>query len=242
MRIVDSVSDAAPTVPQKSIGESVMNIEIKYIVIVPSDGIIGVNGEILRISYNVLPIHKNMHAIQYNKQLETGEIEFTDDYNQTLNAELYDEEVKPYVDLWIAEKERIEQERLNFEAEYNKLENVKTRKLESLNVALVRARSDSKANIMSSLGFSVNANDTAIANIDSLITYMESTNTNLIEFMTFDNTIKKLTLDNLKTIKVELSIYVRKLYAYKWKIREQIEQASTKEEVESIAINFSLAA
>ena len=191
-------------------------MEIKYITIVPSDNLIAINGNFLKFGYNVLPFHKGMRAIQYNKELETGEIEFDDDYNQILNAALYDEEVKPYVDLWIAQNKQIEEEEQLLELECNNIENVKARKLEELNTELVKFKTNSNTNIYSSLGFSINANDTARMNVDNLISYMELTNTDMIDFMTFDNTQRTLLLKNLKTIKIELSEYIQALYNYKW--------------------------
>ena len=79
-----------------------------HAVVVPSDRLISVNGETLFFSFDY---PENLHAIQWNGQ--QGHIEWEDDYNWTLStddATAYEDEVAPYVALWQAEKERIDQE------------------------------------------------------------------------------------------------------------------------------------
>ena len=84
----------------------------------------------------------------------------------------------------------------------------------------------------------VNANTTAKTNVDGLITAMEAQNLNTVNFMTFDNTLAELTLEQLKTIQLELISYGNNLYARKWALRSQIEACTTKEEVDAIVINY----
>lgn len=124
------------------------------------------------------------------------------------------------------------------EAEYNKLENVISRKLDELTAKLEETKTSNAAHIASSTGYVVNANTTAKTNVDGLITAMEAQNLNTVNFMTFDNTLAELTLEQLKTIQLELISYGNNLYARKWALRSQIEACTTKEEVDAIVINY----
>lgn len=216
-------------------------IIITRITVVPADKLIIVNGIAHRFDFDLVPGHEHMHALQWDGVSQTGHIEFEDDYNQTLNASLYDEEVKPYVDAWQAEQDRLDAEAAAAEAEYNKLENVKVRKLAELNSGLSAARADSKASIDSAVGFAINADDTANTNIAGLITYMESTGTETTSFMAFDNSLQEVDLQDLKTMQTELAVWGQCLYAYKWQVRSQIEAAETKEDVDAITIDYSQA-
>ncbi len=216
-------------------------MEVTRVTVVPSDKLIIVNGQALRFDFELVEGHEHMHALQWDGVSQTGHIEFEDDYNQSLDASLYEEEVAPYVTAWQAEKDRLDAEAAAAEAEYNSLPNVKARKLAELNSGLSAARSDSKASINSSVGFAINADDTANTNIAGLITYMESTGTETTSFMGFDNTLHDVTLQDLKTMQTELAVWGQALYAYKWQIRSQIDAAQTKEEVDAIDIDYSQA-
>ena len=216
-------------------------MEITRVTVVPSDRLIIVNGEPLRLDYELVEGHENMHALQYNGVTGTGHIEFTDDYNQNIDKSLYDEEVKPYVDAWQAEKDRIDAEQAAAEAEYNSLPKVKERKLQELSSGLNAARKDSTASIDSSVGFPVNADDTSNTNIAGLISYLEATGAETTNFMGFDNALHIVDLDDLKTMQVELSVWGQALYAYKWQVREQINAAENKEAVDAIVIDFNQA-
>ena len=216
-------------------------MEVTRVTVVPSDKLIIVNGQALRFDFELVERHEHMHALQWDGVSQTGHIEFENDYNQSLDASLYEEEVAPYVTAWQAEKDRLDAEAAAVEAEYNSLPNVKARKLAELNSGLSAARSDSKASINSSVGFAINADDTANTNIAGLITYMESTGTETTSFMGFDNTLHTVTLQDLKTMQTELAVWGQCLYAYKWQIRSQIDAATSKEQVDAIDIDYSQA-
>lgn len=215
--------------------------DIVRFTVVPPDNLMICNGEALRFPFDPIAGQENMHALQWDGVSQTGHIEFEDDYNQAINSTLFDEEVKPYVDAWVAEKARLDAEAAAAEAEYNKLENVKARKLQELNAGLNAARSDSKASIDSSVGFAINADDTANTNIAGLVTYLEATGTESTSFMGFDNTLHDVTLQDLKTMQTELAVWGQALYAYKWQIRSQIDAATSKEQVDAIDIDYSQA-
>ncbi len=119
------------------------------------------------------------------------------------------------------------------------LEDLKELRLEEL-VEIFNGWMDSPdASIQSSTGYVVNANNTAKKNVDGLITAMESTGVETITFMCFDNNPAQLTLQQLKTIQLELIQRGSALYARKWFYRSQIESAQTMEEVNSIEFDFS---
>lgn len=91
------------------------------VTVVPSDRIIILDGLPLIFDFSAPAA---MHALQWDGQ--QGHIEWTDDFNWPLSAAdttAYADEVAPYVNLWQAEKERLEQESEAAEAarlaEYN---------------------------------------------------------------------------------------------------------------------------
>lgn len=210
----------------------------KDVTVVPADNIIIVNRKLLHFDFSPIEGHESMHALQWHDG--KGAIEYEDVTKRLeLTKENYAGHVQPYVKLWQAEKARLNAEEEAKEAEYNKVENVKSRKLARLNSALNAVKASSGASIKSSTGYTVNANTTAKQNVDGLITAMTSTGTDSVNFMTFDNTLVQLTLDQLKTIQLELISYGNNLYARKWELRNAIEACTTKEEVDAINITFS---
>lgn len=179
-----------------------------------------------------------MHALQWHDG--KGAIEYEEVAKRLeLTKENYAGHVQPYVTLWQTEKAKREAEKAEQEAEYNKLENVKARKLAELNLAMEEAKVSSSVSIQSSVGYTVNANTTAKQNVDGLITAMTATGRDTVSFMTFDNELVELTLEQLKTIQLELISYGNNLYARKWALRSQIEACTTKEEVDGIAISYA---
>jgi hypothetical protein len=111
---------------------------------------------------------------------------------------------------------------------------------------LVQFKKDKKAEIKSeflneqktghftcSLGFDIDANDEALRNINSLIDYLPDDTTE-IQFRDYNNTFHTLTKPDLIKIKKEMITYGLSLYQKKWQLEQQIEQATTIEEVENI--------
>lgn len=206
----------------------------KDVTIVPVDNVILVNGIHLQLDFKPIEGHEQVHAIQWHDG--KGVIEFSDYTGRDAD---YETDVVPYVALWEAEKARLDAEAAAKEAEYNKLENVISRKLGELNLKLEETKASSAAHITSSTGYVVNANNTAKQNVDGLITAMEAQGLSRVNFMTFDNSLAALTLEQLKTIQLELISYGNNLYAKKWSLRAQIEACTTKEEVDAIVIDYS---
>ena len=206
----------------------------KDVTIVPVDNVILVNGIHLQLDFKPIEGHEQVHAIQWHDG--KGAIEFSDYTGRDAD---YETDVAPYVALWEAEKARLDAEAAEKKAEYNRLENVVARKLDELNAKLEETKTSSAAHISSSTGYVVNANTTAKQNIDGLITAMTAQNLSTVNFMTFDNTLAELTLEQLKTLQLELISYGNNLYAKKWSLRAQIEACTTKEEVDAIVIDYS---
>ena len=88
------------------------------VTVVPSDSLIIVDGAALVFPFDA---PTNLHALQWRGG--TGHTEWTDGPNKPLTAEDYDEQVTPFVELWQAEKARLEQAAAEAEAarlaEYN---------------------------------------------------------------------------------------------------------------------------
>ena len=209
-------------------------MDITDVTIVPVDNVILVNNTPLQFDYKPIEGHEQVHAIQWHDG--KGVLEFTDYSGRDAD---YEADVAPYVALYQAEKARLDAEAAAKKAEYNRLENVKARKLAELNRAMEEVKVSSSVSILSSTGYTVNANTTAKQNVDGLITAMTSIGTDSVNFMTFDNTLVQLTLDQLKTIQLELISYGNNLYARKWALRSQIEACKTKEEVDGIVISYA---
>lgn len=114
------------------------------------------------------------------------------------------------------------------ELRQNKLEDVKT----------IFQRASETAHRKSSVGFEIDANETANRDINGLIVVMEARGKETELFRAYDNTFHEVTLDNLKTMLVEISEHGQKLYARKWQLEISIQAATTAEELDAITITF----
>ena len=205
--------------------------------VIPGDGVISVNGVPMQFKFPPVAGHEKVHAIQWHEGNGTLELDgFT---SEPLTADDYDRAVAPYVQFWNTEKAKLDAEAAEQEAEYNRLENVKKRKLVELNRKMEEAKASSSVSILSSTGYTVNANTTAKQNVDGLITAMTATGREVVGFMTYDNQLINMTLEQLKAIQLELISYGNNLYARKWALRSQIEACKTKEEVDAIVISYA---
>ena len=209
----------------------------KDVTVIPGDGLISVEGKALIFKFPVVAGHEDYHAVQWHDG--AGSIEYDGLRGEYFNDTRYDSVVGPYVQFWENETKRIAEEKAKAEEEYNRIDNVKARKLTDLNRAMEEAKASSAVSIHSSVGYTVNANTTAKQNVDGLITAMTATGAETVSFMTFDNELVNLTLAQLKTIQLELISYGNNLYARKWALRSQIEACKTKEEVDAIVIDYS---
>ena len=90
--------------------------------------------------------------------------------------------------------------------------------------------------IKSSLGFSINADLRSQNNLRGLITV----GVEPVNFVTADNCAKSLTLEQLNVLLNECAQNSQSLYLQKWAFKTQIENTKTKEELEAIALKFTM--
>ena len=89
--------------------------------------------------------------------------------------------------------------------------------------------------VTSSLGFRVNADPKAKRNIDTLIELQVQT------FRDYDNVIHNdITVENLETIKREISLNAVNLYNQKWTMESEINSLETIEDVKNYEIKFEM--
>lgn len=102
------------------------------VTVVPADRLVIVDGQALTFAFSA---PERMHALQWDGL--QGHIEWKGyghepPRNELLTADSYANRVAPYVALWEGEKSRLEAEAAAAEEAYNSLENVKARKLVSI--------------------------------------------------------------------------------------------------------------
>ena len=135
--------------------------------------------------------------------------------------ENYNNYVKPFVDLWQAEKDRIEAKEQATKAEYNKFENRQARALTQLSDLFEQAKLN--AHVRSSLGFEINANQTANENITGLLVTIGDGTT---QFCDYNNVFHEVNKADLETMQTEIIQNAQYLYQQKWSYRTQIEECT----------------
>lgn len=100
-----------PIVPTNTAASAPIEDSSIRVTVVPPDNLIGVGGVFLTFPYDA---PANMHALQWGG--ESGHIEWTDGPNKVLAKEDYAKQVAPYVTLWQAERDRLEEEAAAAEA------------------------------------------------------------------------------------------------------------------------------
>ena len=119
------------------------------------------------------------------------------------------------------------------------LEEVKAKKLEEL--AQVTALFENNLNkdmyFTSSLGFRVNGDRRTRSNIEDLIAF---TQTFPVAYRDYDNVIRNVTENDLRTMLVEHITNGNNLYQTKWQFESQINACTSIEEVEAIKIKFEM--
>ena len=208
----------------------------QHVIVVPSDRLIIVDGTPLQFDF---PVPENLHAIQWHNG--TGEMEWRDDINHPLTLADYAEDVAPFVELWEAEKARLEDEAATAEAarlaEYNSVEATRGRKQEELANAFTKATAT--AHLTCSLGFDIDANDAANRNVSGLVTLMDAEGApESLQFCDYNNEIHTVTLADLRVMQQEIIANGSALYARKWALRDAINIAATAEELNAITISF----
>lgn len=121
------------------------------------------------------------------------------------------------------------------------IEELKTEKLSQLDSAFLQWY-ETDAVVTSSLGFVADSDARAMMEVSGLVTTLEAQpaeSRSTVAFMDHDNQAHLLTLDQLKTVQLEIVQNGQSAYQQKWTLRTAIEQATTKEELEAIEIKFS---
>lgn len=163
-------------------------------------------------------------------------ISFKNGTGMEFNSDRYADFIQPYVDIWQAEKDRIEQEEQDEEAEYQKFENRQARALVQLNQDFEKVKE--RSHIKSSLGFTVDANQTANENVNGLlVTIGDGT----AQFCDYYNQFHEVNKADLETLQTEIIQNAQNLYQQKWVYRTQIENCTNNEGLDAVleAINFT---
>ena len=146
--------------------------------------------------------------------------------------ENWDKWVQPFVDQWQIAKDAHDQE----VAEANSFPVRQAKALVQLNedFAIVSEH----AHIVSSLGFTADANRIAKDNVQGLI---EEVGEGTIQFCDYHNQFHELNKTQLETLKSEINQNGQNLYQQKWVYRTQIEGATDNEGLDAVvaAISFS---
>lgn len=172
---------------------------------------------------------EKLDMIQYNGEGSTIDLCYSDGRGVLVDETEYENYVKPYVDLWQAEKDRLEKEEQEEQAEYNKFENRQARALTTLNTEFEQAKTD--AHLTSSLGFEIDANQTANENITGLLVTIGNGTT---QFCDYNNVFHEVNKADLETMQTEIIQNAQYLYQQKWSYRSQIEECTDGDALDEI--------
>lgn len=120
------------------------------------------------------------------------------------------------------------------------LEEVKAQKLAELEQKFL-AWYETDATVTSSLGFVADSDSRAMMDTSGLVTTLEAQSEEArgtVAFMDHDNVAHQLTLEQMKTVNLEIIQNGQSAYAQKWALRTAIEAAETTEAVNAIEIEF----
>lgn len=116
------------------------------------------------------------------------------------------------------------------------LEEARAVALARLDAAFAAAEASGKT--MSSAGFVIDATERSNRDIEGLIVSLEATGTPETTFCAADNSFHTVTLDQLRTMRLEVIRHGQALYARKWELRSAIETAASADAVLAVDINF----
>ena len=118
----------------------------------------------------------------------------------------------------------------------NTLEEARAVALARLDAAFSAAEASGKT--MSSAGFVIDAMERSNRDIDGLIISLEATGAPETTFCAADNSFHTVTLDQLRTMRLEVIRHGQALYARKWELRTAIETAASADAVLAVDIDF----
>lgn len=120
------------------------------------------------------------------------------------------------------------------------IEELKTAKLTQLDAAFLQWY-ETDAVVTSSLGFVADSDSRAMMDVSGLVTTLESQpveSRSTVAFMDHDNQAHLLTLDQLKTVQLEIIQNGQSAYQQKWALRTAIESAEDIATINAIEIAF----
>ena len=120
------------------------------------------------------------------------------------------------------------------------LEEVKSQKLQELDQKFMQWY-EQGATVKSSLGFVADSDARAMMDTSGLVTTLEAQSEEArgtVAFMDHDNVPHQLTLDQMKTVNLEIIQNGQSAYAQKWALRTAIEAAETVDALNAIEIAF----
>lgn len=177
----------------------------------------------------------------------------SEDEDEFFIGQIFEEEYSPFAAVWcnennayISEIDPVDGKR-RFqikEVPAPSIEDLRSEKLAALESAFLDYRTAKTTFVQSSLGFKANSNSTAYMDVDGLIGILEAQKESgqenpTVTFMDFDNAPHELTVENLKTLKNEISANGTRAYGVKWALREKINAAKSADELDAIVIDFS---
>lgn len=119
------------------------------------------------------------------------------------------------------------------------LEEIKENKLQQLEDAFMKWYEED-AVVVSSLGFTADSDARAMLDASGLVTTLSASTEEdkTISFMDHDNQVHDLTLEQIKTIQLEIIQNGQYAYEQKWNLRNLVQNGKTKEELNNIKIEF----
>ena len=121
------------------------------------------------------------------------------------------------------------------------VDELKNAKLSQLDSAFLQWY-ETDAVVTSSLGFVADSDSRAMMDVSGLVTTLESQpveSRSTVAFMDANNEAHLLTLDQLKTVQLEIVHNGQSAYQQKWTLRTAIKEAQSKEDLEEIEIKFT---
>ena len=118
---------------------------------------------------------------------------------------------------------------------------LKNAKLSQLDSAFLQWY-ETDAVVTSSLGFVADSDARAMMDVSGLVTTLEAQPAESrasVAFMDANNEAHLLTLDQLKTVQLEIIQNGQSAYQQKWTLRTAIESAQTKEDLDAVEIKFT---
>lgn len=148
--------------------------------------------------------------------IEHNYIAIEDTQQSDINGWTYRKELCPM---------KTEEDKFN-EAKQNKLSELKKTADSALNGAYV----------VSSLGFKADANPAAVRDLEGIVIIGADS----VMFCDYENNFHPLNKEQVLTLQREILLNGQNLYAQKWTIRQQINEAETVEAINAIEIHFDM--